>query len=61
MVLRLSGLVAPPGMRFDESDALALAIAGLSQVDRPTRGYAARPATGRRISPVLQAVLARRR
>ena len=61
MVLRLTGVVARPGMRWDESDALALAIAGLSQAARPTRGQAVRPPTGRRISPMLQAVLARRR
>jgi crossover junction endodeoxyribonuclease RuvC len=61
MVLRLSGLVAPPGLRWDESDALALAIAGISQMARPARAHAARPPTGRRISPVLEAVLARRR
>jgi crossover junction endodeoxyribonuclease RuvC len=61
MVLRLSGLVPPPGLRWDESDALALAIAGVSQLARPARARAVPPATGRRISPVLQAVLARRR
>jgi crossover junction endodeoxyribonuclease RuvC len=60
MVLRLGGLTPAPGMRWDESDALALAIAGASQFLRPSRGQAARPA-GRRIGPVLEAVLARRR
>jgi crossover junction endodeoxyribonuclease RuvC len=61
MVLRLSGLVPPRGLRWDESDALALAIAAVSQLARPRRAHAAPPASGRRISPVLQAVLARRR
>jgi crossover junction endodeoxyribonuclease RuvC len=61
MVLRLAGLAAPLRMRWDESDALALAIAGASQMARPGRAHAgARPA-GRRIAPVLEAVLARRR
>jgi crossover junction endodeoxyribonuclease RuvC len=55
MVLRLSGLSAPPAMRWDESDALALAIAGLGQMAGPA--HAGRPA-GRRISPLLEAVLA---
>src|SRR5919202_2317350 len=39
MVLRLTGLSAPPGMRWDESDALALAIAGASQLTRPSRAH----------------------
>jgi crossover junction endodeoxyribonuclease RuvC len=62
MVLRLTGLSAPPRrMRWDESDALALAIAGASQLARPSRAHAAsrEPVRGpRRIGPVLEAVLA---
>ena len=61
MVLRLSGLVATSGLRWDESDALALAIAGVSQMARPAGGHGAGPASRRRISPVLEAVLAHRR
>ena len=61
MVLRLTGLTRTPGMRWDESDALALAIAGLSQIALPRRGQAPATLAARRISPALQAVLARRR
>jgi crossover junction endodeoxyribonuclease RuvC len=61
MVLRLTGLTRTPGMRWDESDALALAIAGLSQIALPRRGQAPARLAARRISPALQAVLARRR
>jgi crossover junction endodeoxyribonuclease RuvC len=61
MVLRLTGLSAPPGMRWDESDALALAIAGASQIARPSRAHAASRDLiqgPRRIGAVLEAVLA---
>jgi hypothetical protein len=58
MVLRLAGLAAPHDMRWDESDALALAIAGVGQITRPGRAHATGRATGRRISPVVEAVLA---
>ena len=58
MVLRLAGLAAPPAMRWDESDALALAIAGLGQMARPSRAHAGGRLSGRRIAPVVEAVLA---
>jgi crossover junction endodeoxyribonuclease RuvC len=61
MVFRLTGLTAPPGMRWDESDALALAIAGLSQIARPRRGHAPAGLAARRLGPAVEAVLARRR
>ena len=62
MVLRLTGLPAPTSMRWDESDALALALAALSQVDHPLRaGLPAHAHGPRRLSPVVAAALARRR
>jgi crossover junction endodeoxyribonuclease RuvC len=62
MVLRLAGLERPAGMRWDESDALALAMAGLSQVTYPRRvsSTAIRVRSSRRLSPVVEAALARR-
>lgn len=62
MVLRLTGLQAAPGMRWDESDALALALAGLSQLAQPRRYATSGRVSGhRRLSPVVEAALARRR
>jgi crossover junction endodeoxyribonuclease RuvC len=58
MVLRLAGLATPPSMRWDESDALALAIAGVGQVAPPGREHASGRPSGRRIAPVLEAMLA---
>jgi crossover junction endodeoxyribonuclease RuvC len=56
MVLRLTGIPAPQSMRWDESDALALALAGLSQTLQPRRGQLTR-----RISPAVLAAMARDR
>jgi crossover junction endodeoxyribonuclease RuvC len=42
MVLRLTGLGAATGMRLDETDAIALALAGLHQRSHPFERLAAR-------------------
>jgi crossover junction endodeoxyribonuclease RuvC len=42
MVLRLTGLEAGNGLRLDETDAIALALAGLHQSTHPLARFAAR-------------------
>jgi Holliday junction resolvasome RuvABC endonuclease subunit len=59
MVLRLTHLQPTPGVRWDETDALALALAGLHQLTNPQlAARAARtPGRSRGLSPAVLAAL----